>query len=99
MLDDNGDGEGSAEASLEGPDGLFAATFTLGGLFGAAAEATDDAVLAQLYRERDEIQGRIDALRIIRDSLTEDDYLDRMEPLLIELALKTREIRERGGGA
>jgi len=25
--------------------------------------------------------------------------LDRMEPLLVELALKTREIRERGGGS
>lgn len=98
VLDDNGDGEGNYEASLDGPDGLFAATFTLGGSEGEAARTTEDAVLAQLYGERDEIQGRIDALRIIRDSLSEDDYLDRMEPLLVELALKTREIRERGGG-
>ena len=97
VLDDNGDGEGSYEASLDGPDGLFAATFTLGGVAGAAARATDDPVLAQLFGDREEIQGRIDALRIIRDALSEEDYLDRMEPLLVELALKTREIRERGG--
>ena len=95
---DNGDGEGNYEASLDGPDGLFAATFTLGGSEGEAAQTTEDAVLAQLYEDRDEIQGRIDALRIIRDSLSEDAYLDRMEPLLVELALKTREIRTRGGG-
>ena len=55
VLDDNGDCEGSYEAGLEGPDGLFAATFTLGGVQGEAAAATDDPVLAGLYRERDEV--------------------------------------------
>ena len=98
VLDDNGDGEGSTEASLEGPDGVLASTFALGGQTPAAV-ATDNPVLARLYAERDAIQRQIDELRVVRTALTEDQYLERMEPLLVELALKNREIREAGGGA
>lgn len=98
VLDDNGDGEGSSDAGPDGPDGVFAATFTLGGARTTAPQATDDEVLARLYAERDEIQGRIDGLRVVRDAMTEDEFLSRMEPLLVELALKNREIREREGG-
>jgi hypothetical protein len=98
VLDDNGDGEGSTEASMEGPDGVLASTFALGGQ-PPAAIATDNPVLARLYTERDAIQRQIDELRVVRTALTEDQYLERMEPLLVELALKNREIREAGGGA
>lgn len=98
VLDDNGDGEGSADASLEGPDGPLAATFQLGGVSGTAGQTPDDPELARLYEERNEIQGRIDQLRAVRDSMSEDDYLDALEPLLVELALKNREIRALEGG-
>jgi hypothetical protein len=100
VLDDNGDGQGSQEVSATGADGRLAAGFRLGGVatVRAAEEApTDDPVLQRLYTERTEIQGRIDGLRAVRDSMSEDDYLARMEELLVELALKNREIRERGG--
>ena len=100
VLDDNGDGEGSADASLEGPDGPLAATFQLGGVSGTAAQTPDDPELARLYTERNEIQGRIEQLRARRDSMGEDEYLAALEPLLVELALKNREIRAlEGGGA
>ncbi|MGD2047142.1 MAG: hypothetical protein PVJ80_02230 [Gemmatimonadota bacterium] len=98
VLDDNGDGEGSTDASLDGPDGVLAATFTFGtgaGVEGGAA--VDDPVLAGLLTERDEIQRQIDELRVVRDALSEDEYLDRLEPLLVELALKNREIEAAGG--
>ncbi len=98
VLDDNGDGEGSLDASMEGPDGVLASTFALGGQ-APVAIATDNPVLARLYGERDAIQRQIDELRVVRNALTEDQYLERMEPLLVELALKNREIREAGGGA
>jgi hypothetical protein len=98
MLDDNGDGQGSEEAGVEGPDGPLAATFQLGGRSGTAAQTPDDPVLAKLYEERNEIQGRIDQLRAVRDSMTEEAYLAEMEELLVELALKSREIRAREGG-
>jgi len=98
VLDDNGDGTGSADAGAEGPDGVLASTFTLGGPQAvAAARTSDNPVLARLYSERDAIQRQIDELRVVRAALTEDQFLERMEPLLIELALKNREIREAGG--
>jgi hypothetical protein len=98
VLDDNGDGDGSTDASLEGPDGVLASTFALGGS-AAQARTTDNPVLARLYEERDAIQRQIDELRVVRTALTEEQYLERMEPLLVEMALKNREIREAGGGA
>jgi len=97
VLEDDGDGRGSSDAGLESAEGRLAATFTLGGGARTAVQATDDPVLSRLYAERDDIQRRIDELRVVRDALPEDQYLERLEPLLVELALKTREIQERGG--
>ena len=66
---------------------------------GTAGQLPDDPQLAQLYRDRNEIQDRVNALRGQRDSMGEDEYLDAMEALLVELALKNREIRALEGGA
>lgn len=98
VLDDNGDGEGSHEASLAGPDGQLAATFLLGSGAGTATQTTDDPVLARLYEERQEIQGRIDGLQAVREAMEEEQYQAQLEDLLVELALKAREIRAREGG-
>ena len=98
ILDDNGDGEGSSEATAAGPDGRLAATFLLGSEPTASVETSDDPVLAQLYEDRREIQGRIDNLQTIRESLEQAEYDSRLEDLLVELALKAREIRVREGG-
>jgi hypothetical protein len=93
VLDDNGDGEASHDAGLDGPDGPLAATFHLGGVSGTAGQLPDDPELARLYAERAAIQARIDGLRAQRDQMGEDAYFDALEPILIELALKNREIR------
>lgn len=99
VLEDDGDGSGSSDAGLESADGRLASTFAFGGGARTPVQDTDDPVLARLYAERDDIQRRIDELRVVRDALPEDEYLARLEPLLVELALKNREIQERGGGA
>ncbi len=98
VLDDNGDGALSHDASLAGPDGPLAATFHLGGVSGTAGQLPDDPALARLYEERAEIQARIDEVRALRDTIEEEQYLDALEPLLVELALKNREIRAAEGG-
>jgi hypothetical protein len=98
VMDDNGDGEASHDAGLAGPDGPLAATFHLGGISGTAAQTPDDPALARLYEERAGIQSRIDQVRVLRDAMDEDAYLDALEPLLVELALKNREIRAIEGG-
>ncbi len=98
VLDDNGDGEGSQDPGPTGPDGPLAATFQIGTVSAVSTETSDDPVLARLYEERREIQGRIDELRAMRDALPPERYTEQLEALLVELALKNREIRARGGG-
>jgi len=95
ILDDNGDGQGTTEAGLDGPDGILAANFTLGGVTGPPT--TTDPVLARLLTERAAIERQVEELRQARGTLTEEQYLDRLEPLMIDLALKNREIEEAGG--
>ncbi|MEX2465930.1 MAG: hypothetical protein WD995_03420 [Gemmatimonadota bacterium] len=86
-------------AVLQDGDAGLASTFAFGGP-GAATDVpeTDDPEVARLYEERGEIQSRIDELRTLSGSIDEDVYLERMEELLVELALKNREIRAAGGG-
>ena len=43
------------------------------------------------------IQARIDEVRAMQESMSEEQYLDALEPLLVELALKNREIRDAEG--
>ena len=104
VLDDNGDGEGSRDPGTEAPDGRLAARIHFGGGTGGAvtgtpAAAVDDPELAALYAERTAIQEQIDGLRASRDSMEQEAYDDALEQLLVELALKNREIRaaEDGG--
>lgn len=99
VLDDNGDGEGTQDASREAADGRLASTFRLGAVASAEAPETDDPVLARLYQERTAIQERVDQLRASRDAVPPEQYERDLEALLVELALKNREIRQRGGGA
>jgi hypothetical protein len=52
-----------------------------------------------LYRERAELELRVQELRGLRGQMEESQYEAELEALLVELALKTREIREKGGVA
>ncbi len=97
LLDDNGDGEGSTEIGEDALDGQLARAFVLGG--GAAATPqTDDPVLARLYGERADLERRVTELRAIKDTMDPERYESELEELLLELALKNREIRQREGG-
>ena len=97
LLDDNGDGEGTDELGEDVADGAVAATFVLG----RAAEAipeTDDPVLKVLYEERAALEERVAELRTIKDTLDPEVYETQLENLLLDLALKNREVRAREGG-
>ena len=98
LLDDNGDGEGTGEVGEDSPDGRLAATFRLGTASARVAPETDDPVLARMYEERRQIQERLDQLRAVRETMTAERYEEELEAILVELALKNREIREREGG-
>jgi len=100
LLDDNGDGEGSDAPSREGPDGPAAAVFRLvpTGAVTAVPEVMGDSVLVRLMNERGGLEARVARLRAARETLDPAEYEARLEELLVEIALKSREIAARGGG-
>ncbi len=98
LLDDNGDGEGSLEPTVDGPDGLLASRFFVAAASRAVtAAAEDDPELAALLEKKRQLEADIGALRARRDELSAEQYDDRLEALLVDLALTNRAVRERGG--
>ena len=98
LLDDNGDGEGTDEPdplSGDNADGLVARTlfFTSGNL-GQTDRTFNNPALDALYQERQDLEARVDDLRRIRGGSNQLQYQEELEKLMIELALKSREIRE-----
>ena len=77
---------------VDGADGGRARTFHLAPA-GAAFTASADPATAAALQARAEVQGRIDALRARRATMTEEAYLDALEPLIVELAARTRALR------
>lgn len=98
ILDDNGDGEGSRELDeLEG-DGALARTVFLTAIGGVAGDEAVTPELRALYEEKAAIEARIAELRRVKGQMSQERYEDELEGLLVELALKNREIRAAGGG-
>ena len=97
VLDDNGDGEGSREIDELQGDGALARTVFLGSAGGAAGGEAVSPALRALYEEKAAIEARIADLRRVKAQLPIERYEDELEDLLVELALKNREIRAAGG--
>jgi len=93
LISDNGDKEGAAAPTSDGAVGRVAAVLSLG-----SAEATDplpaDPKLRALYTERRDIERRIEALKLLKESMDPAKYASELEKLATDLALKTRQIRE-----
>jgi len=103
QLDDDGDGEGSGELGEDALDGRLAGRFWLGYSSVSApsskvAESITDPELIRLYREKADLELRVLELRGLRGQIEESRYEEELESILVELALKNREIREKGGG-
>ncbi len=100
VLDDDGDGVGSETPSADEPDGAGSSTFVF--VPAAALElpeaAAADSVLARLLREQAELETRIARLRARRGEMDPEAYEAELEELLVELALKNREVEGRRGG-
>lgn len=97
MLDDDGDAVGTREPdALEG-DGALANRVFLVSLEGAAGDRAVTPELRALFEEKAAIEERISDLRAIKQQLPLERYENELEDLLVELALKNREIRAAGG--
>jgi len=100
LLDDNGDGEGTAEpGSTEGDGSLAGGFFLASAGRGVTEAAADDPELARLLVEKGRLEGRIAALRMIKDTMDPAAYDAQLETLVLELATTNRSIREKGGGS
>ncbi len=95
LLDDNGDKEGTLEPSRDAKDGANASVLSLGALHAPALPA--DEKLRAIYLERQDLERRIDALKLLKSGMDPDKYASELEKLATELALKTRQIREAEG--
>ena len=101
LLDDNGDGQGSDfEDEKDHLDGELARTVFLSRGAGRTvdAELAADPELAALYEQRQELEERIAALTVLKDTMDAQQYEAELEELLVELTLTTRAIRDKEGG-
>ena len=96
LLDDDGDGEGTQEPDpLEGDGRVARASFFTSGEASTAEMAfPDDPELQALYAERQTLQDRVEELQRLKGGTDEDRYAEELETLLVQLALKSREIRQ-----
>ena len=92
LIDDNADKTGSAKPEVRKGDGAVAQAMFLAPALSAAAAAADPK-LAALYKEKRAIEDRITELRRMKDVMRADEYESQLEKLLVDLALKTQEIK------
>jgi hypothetical protein len=95
ILDDNGDREGSLDPGREAKDGQSAAVVSLGSMRQQALPA--DEKLRALYLERQDLERRIESLKLLKSGMDPAKYEAELEKLATDLALKTRQIREAEG--
>jgi len=99
QLDDDGDHKGSPEPDGK-TEGLLARRFFLdtpGAVAKAGGGSPGDVQLAALYKDKSNLEERIDALKKKKTSMTEDAYDDALEDLLVQLARKSLSIRQLEG--
>lgn len=93
MLDDNGDGTGSRDPGGGAGDGTLAARVHLAAPAHRPDSTAGRAALA-LEIEARRLVDRIEALKRDKRTLETDDYLERLETLLVALAVNRRAYRE-----
>ena len=93
MLEDSGDGIGSATPEPAHGDGARARTWFLGGPAGDRRGAADPQ-LAAMQAERDELQQRIEGLKSRKSGMDAAAYEAELERLLLELAARDQAIRK-----
>jgi hypothetical protein len=100
QLDDVGDGAATGEPGGDDSRGHRAGSAYLSeGSAGAGrlspADLSSDPELAALVARQRDLEGRVEALRLQKESLPEDVYLQELERLLLDLAAVTQKIEER----
>jgi hypothetical protein len=90
VLDDNGDGTGSATPDPATGDGAAAPA--------AAPGSSADPRIAELRRQRRGIEEKIGALKARKEAMESAQYEDELEKLLVELARSEAALRQKEAG-
>jgi hypothetical protein len=102
MLDDNGDGKGTADPGASTADGQLASHFVLRQHAAAASvvagAAASDPRVAALLHHKDSLGAKIDALRRRKTGMDSTAYEQALEALLLDLATTNQKLRELTGG-
>ena len=93
LLNDSGAGEGDQNPAPDGKQGKVAAVLSLGSA-ASADPLPSDPKLRALYQQRRDLERRIEALKLLKESMAPERYASELEKLATEIAMKTREIRE-----
>jgi len=96
LLDDSGDKEGSPDPKPDGKNGRVASILALG-TTASAEPLPDDPKLRALYEERRALERRVEGLKLLKTGMEPAKYAADLEKLLIELATKSREIKDLEG--
>jgi hypothetical protein len=92
LLDDDGDKEGTQKITSTSKDGKVAGILSLGALDGG--KTSSDPKVAALVEEQRALERRIEALHLMKDQMDPKKYDSELEAAGVELARKTREIRD-----
>jgi len=100
QLEDDGDGEAIDIPVAESSDGPVAAAFRFGASSATAegAPLPSDSTSLRIQAEIAEIEAELATLRTRRGEMSQEAYDAELEALLVELALRNRELRGRSGG-
>ena len=89
LIEDNGDGTGHEKA--DAGDGTLAKITYFDSL--PQQQAGGDAALAKLFSEKMRLEGEVEKLKARKTQLSEEDYDNELEKLLIELAKLNQNIK------
>ena len=95
LLDDDGDKEGSQDPAPTAKDGKVANLLVLGST--DAANLPSDPKLRALYLERQDLEHRVELLRLQKEQMDPAKYASELEKAVTAVALKTRQIRQAEG--
>jgi len=100
QLEDDGDGEAidiPVDDSTDGPV-ANAFRFTSPSVNAKGAALPSDSTSVRIQAEIAQIEAELAILRSQRDTMSQEEYDAQLEALLVDLALKNRELRGRAGG-
>ncbi len=78
-------------------EGNAAQTFLLARL-GAQAELARNPELAPLFKKREQLRMKVDALKLNKDGMDESKYFAELQKVLIDLAMVDQELEEKSNG-